>query len=146
MAAAALALAHCSCISTAIDRSTNKHRSVLKEGKSREEIRRKVGKPMENWEKSGKQKPAYEVEGASAYDVFEVRGVVARPGDGAAQATASAITLGAGEAITLPFTVVGVAAKPFITQTLVVLYDEKFDYRDHLIFDSKGRSIHKSGY
>lgn len=143
---ASLALAHCSCVSAVIDRSTNKHRDILSKGHSRAEIRKKVGIPESSWDRLSRNKPLYGVYGSHAYDVFRVRGVVARPGDGAAQATTSAVTLGAGEAISLPFTLAGVVAKPFTTQKLVVFYNRNLDYRKHEIYDSKGNKIDNLGY
>lgn len=143
---AILALAHCSCVSTAIDRATNKHRKILSKGHSRSDIRKQVGDPEMTWEKSSKKKPAYAVRNFSAYDVFKVRGVVARPGDGAAQATANAVSLGMSEAISLPITLAGVAAKPFTVQRLVVFYDHDLMYGSHQIFDNKGGKVESSGY
>ena len=143
---AVIILVHCSCVSSAIERSTNKHREILSKGYSREQIRNEVGEPEEAWDKTSHKKPSYDVHGSRAYDVFKVRGVVARPGDGAAQATASAVTFGVGDAISLPFTLASVVTKPFTVQQLVVHYDHNLMYRRHLIFDNKGRKINTFGY
>lgn len=143
---AVLVFAHCSCVSSVIEKSTNKHRGILSEGHSREQVRNEVGQPEDAWDKSSHKKPVYDAAGSHAYDVFKVRGVVARPGDGAAQATANAVTLGAGEAISLPFTVAGAAVKPFNIQRLVVFYDGHLMYRKHQIFNRKGGEIDPLGY
>jgi len=141
----------CSCVSALIDRSTNKHRDIFDKEHSRAEIRAEVGTPQTTWEKVTNQTPAYDtsVYGSSdahSYDVFKVHGVVARPGDGSGQATASAVTLGTGEALMLPFTLASVVAKPFTVQHLIVFYDVNTYYQKHLIYDSKGNKINNSGY
>ncbi len=122
---AILALAHCSCVSTAIDRATNKHRKILSKGHSRSDIRKQVGDPEMTWEKSSKKKPAYAVRNFSAYN---------------------AVSLGMSEAISLPITLAGVAAKPFTVQRLVVFYDHDLMYGSHQIFDNKGGKVESSGY
>lgn len=138
--------AQCSCVSTLLERSTNRHRSILAEESSQAEIRKAIGPPSETWQKTSGESPLYQSAGAYAYDAFLVRGRVARPGDGAAQATVNAVTLGTSEAITLPLTLVGVATKPFTTQKLIVFYDRDLLYKTHQIFDRKGRKIDTLGY
>jgi len=141
-----IALGTPSCVSTAIERSTNKHRTVLVADKTREEMRSEIGIPIESWESNSSQAPNYRTRVFHAYDVFIVRGVVARPGDGSGQATLNAVTLGTGEAIAIPLTLASSVTKPFTTQKLIVFYNKDYKYITHQIYDSKGKRISNLGY
>jgi hypothetical protein len=119
------ALVASGCISAWIDIHTGKYREQMFEPQTRESIRAKLGEPLQSYASEG-ERPAACVMPAEAVacDVFKVRGKIANSFDGSSEATANAITLGAGEVIILPITLLNVAAEsaggPYL---LVFFYD-----------------------
>src|SRR5262245_27072680 len=134
------------CISTAIDRSASKYRNMFVRESARDTFRSKLGVPKESWELGATNQSHYAMGDAFAYDVFPVRGKIAKPGDGAAQATVNAISLGTAEAISIPLTVFSVVGQSTQRHTLVVYYDSTLHYKGHELYDAKGRKEDTSGY
>ncbi len=135
------------CVSAYMDHYSGRYRSVFKEGATIESIRNGVGEPEYTYIKGvTKEQPKYSIISFHSYDVFDVTGKIHKPGDGAAQATTSAVTLGIGELILIPLTVVTVASDYAKAHTLVVFYSESNGYLKHQLFDSKGNRESVSGY
>lgn len=132
--------------STLLDRSTSRHRGILESKGTRVEFREKIGKPVESWQQPEKANSKYKRWDTYAYDVFSVRGQVAKPGDGMSQATVAAVSLGGAEVISLPFTILGVGGKLFKKETLIVYYNKQLKYKTHRIFDRKGEEVDRLGY
>ena len=81
-----------------------------------------------------------------AYDVFKVRGKIAKPGDGAAEATINAMTLGPSEIIVIPLTIASTISESTEKHTLVIFYDKELKYRIHSLYDKAGQEESISGY
>lgn len=130
-----------------MDQAAGKYRGVLKEGTPQSRIRSSIGQPVESYVRGGSRLASYELENpAHAYDAFYIRGKVHKPGDGAGQAMVNAVTLGTGEAITIPLTFLKLLHESGERHTLVVFYDRTLGYIDHDLFDSRGKPESNSGY
>lgn len=118
----------------AIDYYSGRHRDALAPEQTQASIREALGtvQPCEAGPDDRKQ-------GAVSCDRFDVLGKVARRDDGNAQATASAVTLGLGELILVPMTVVSVTADYTHRHTVTVYYDEKRHYLFHTLLDGAGQ-------
>jgi hypothetical protein len=134
------------CISSAIDRKSAKYRDMFQRNTTREMFRAKLGNPVQSWEMGSTNKPAYLDEAAHAYDVFAVRGKIAKPGDGSAQATVNAVSLGSSEVICIPITIVSAMNASNQQHTLVVYYDSTNHYERHELYDKNGHEENVSGY
>jgi hypothetical protein len=134
------------CISTAIDRSSSKYRNMFAASTTRDMFRTKLGVPVQNWESGSTNRSEYNVTNSYAYDAFAVRGKIAKPGDGAAQAMINAISLGTSEAIAIPITVINTIEASGQRHTLVVFYDTALHYKRHELYDKNGHKEDTSGY
>ena len=139
------------CVSGMIDHYSGRFKSVFGPEASQLSIRQNIGSPDDIYVKGlTKIEPKYRLKynnnAVYSYDVFNVVGKVHKPGDGAAQATVSALTLGIGELILIPTTIVGVMIDYAKFHTLVVFYDRKGNYSGHRLFDSNGDDEGTSGY
>lgn len=135
------------CVSAAMDHYSGRYRKVFAEGATIESIRKRVGKPEYTYDSEvDSTSPEYTAENYFSYDVYDVTGKIHKPGDGASQATTSAVSLGIAELILIPFTAVKITAEYLQTHTLVVFYDEQGNFVEHQIFDSEGNRESVSGY
>ena len=119
------ALTAAGCISAWIDMGTGKYRALRFEPQTRDTIREEMGPPFESYPSDRPMQFVLELpQRAVAYDVFKVTGKIANAHDGSSEATLNAITLGAGEAIAIPLTLINVAVESASgTRFLVFYYD-----------------------
>ncbi len=113
------------CVSSLIDHSAGKYKNVFIERATITSIREELGNPTSSYTKGEPdQKPEFSINSFHSYEVFDVTGKIHKPGDGAMQATVNAVTLGIGELLLLPYTVVKVTGEAFESHTLVVFYNQ----------------------
>ncbi len=134
------------CVSGFMDFYSGKYRSLLDEGSSQEQVRKRIGTPSETVVDGSPAEHSYEIDNHYAYDAFPIVGKVHKPGDGSAQAMLCAVTLGTGELISIPTTILKLSYESFQRHTLVVYYDESLNYSDHKLFDAKNEPEDTSGY
>ena len=134
------------CVSGFMDHYSGKYRSLLNEGTSQEQVRKRIGTPSESMVEGLPTEHSYEINNDHAYDAFRIVGKVHKPGDGSAQAMLCAITLGTGELISIPTTILKLLYESFQRHTLVVYYDESLNYSGHKLFDAKNKPEDTSGY
>ena len=134
------------CVSSAIDHYTGKYRNMFEAGTTRDMFRAKLGTPIQSWEIGSTNLAEYDVTNVCAYDAFAVRGKIAKPGDGSAQATVNAVSLGTSEAIMIPVTLIGAIGKSTQQHTLVVFYDRTMHYQRHELYDKNGKQEDVLGY
>lgn len=111
------------CLSAAISRAAGRGRDVLQSGTSREAVVQHFGKPADTLPEWIETKAKREAQGSASWTVWKVRGRPAQVDDGGGQATVSALTLGVGEVLLLPMTLIeegGNAAKAYY---LLVIFD-----------------------
>ena len=129
------------CISAWIDIHTGQYREQMYEPQTRDSIRAKIGTPSQSGPSDGECPAVCAMPAeAVACDVFKVRGKIANSFDGSSELTATAITLGAGEVLVLPITLLNVAVEsaggPFL---LVFFYDGEGKRVGHRLFDLDGK-------
>jgi hypothetical protein len=134
------------CVSSAIDRYTSRHRKLFEPTSTREMFRAKFGAPIKSWQMRSTNTAKLKAQSVCAYDVFLVKGKLAKKGDGSAQATANALTLGTSEAITIPLTIVSSISESTKEQILVVYYDSSMNYKRHEVYDKYGKPQDTVGY
>jgi hypothetical protein len=134
------------CVSGSIDRYSSKYRNMFVTSTTRDMFRDKLGAPTQSWENGSTNLAQYNVTNTYAYDAFAVRGKIAKPGDGSAQATISAISLGTMEPIMIPITIATVVSKSSQQHTLVIFYDATAHYKKHELYDKNGRREDTLGY
>jgi hypothetical protein len=133
------------CVSGWIDRGSSKYRDLFVSATTREVFRDKLGTPTQSWA-TGSGSPQYNATNCYAYDVFAVRGKIAKPGDGSVQATICAISVGTMEPIMIPITIASVVSKSSEQHTLVIFYDATSHYKRHELYDKIGRQEDTLGY
>jgi hypothetical protein len=134
------------CVSSAIDHYSGKYRNMFVANTTRDEFRAKLGTPVKTWTFGSTNLAEYGVSGIFTYDVFAVRGKISKPGDGSAQATVNAVSLGTSEAIMIPLTIVGTISQSTQRHTLVVFYDTTLHYSRHELYDKNGHQEDTLGY
>ena len=134
------------CVSSVIDRQSSKYRDMFQASTTRQMFRAKLGTPIQSWQVGSTNVAEYADKVAYSYDAFAVRGKIAKPGDGSAQATVNAISLGTSEVIMIPVTIIGSIGASSQEHTLVVYYDSTMHYFRHELYDKNGHKEDVLGY
>jgi hypothetical protein len=106
-----------------ISRGAGRGRDILKGGATREVISARFGKPLEappDWVVKEANRAVYTNE---SWTVWKIRGRPTRIDDGGAQFMFNALTLGTGEVIILPLTLIEEGSNVFRTYYLIGVFD-----------------------
>ena len=128
------------CVAAWIDHGTGKYRDILYEDQTRTTIRARLGEPIEVYPSQVQRRFDFKIpEAAVSYDMYAVRGKVAKVADGSEEATLNAITLGTGEIISIPLVLLEVVGETaFGKYYLVFFYDSVGKKVDKLVLLPNG--------
>ena len=129
-----------------MDKYSGKYRTTLCAGQSQEQVRKKIGTPIETYYAGSKNKHTYDRMPKYSYDAFRVIGKIQKPLDDCSLAMMSGVTFGTSEVLAIPMITFFIARDSVKTRTLVVYYDKSLKYRTHDLYDSKGRWISPFDY
>ncbi|HEY0945923.1 MAG TPA: hypothetical protein VGD81_11680 [Opitutaceae bacterium] len=136
-AALAVAMLCPGCLSAAVARAAGRGREVLKPGTPREALIEHFGRPEQtapDWIASKAQRETY---APATSTIWKIRGRPAQVDDGGGQATVSALTLGVGEVVLLPMTLLGEGSDALKTYYLIGIFDASGKLTRHYALENR---------
>jgi hypothetical protein len=132
-----LTLAYSGCISAAVARASARGREVLRSGSAKGTISAHFGSPETTLPDWVKQKADAQLSAGESWTVWKIKGKPAQVDDGGGQATVSALTLGAGEVVLLPMTLLGAGSDALKSYYLVGIFGPDAMLRRHIGLEAK---------